>query len=400
MVANPQPSYASFLGIALEATPGTAVAPTMFLPVKTMTPMDKLTLLPDEGLRGAPVKTYSHVPGPLWAEYDFGGDVYADSIGWPLVGLLGDAVYGGTYTGSGTTTLSSGCSAGATSISTAASIANGTRIQIDSGVLSEVVVTSGVPTGAGPYTIPVPPLKYAHLSAVTVQPVTTPYSTAVSTLCAGNFQPPTYTFTDWNSNITGYQLAGSRFSEVGFKFAGQGKLEYTAKATSLSNATTTKPSFANNATQVFAGWQGIVKLGGSTIGSLIDGEITAKRPVENIDTADGSQAPYANFGGVVEADGKMTIVMEADTYRAQYVAGTSTSVEFNFLQGSGGTTQQVLLHASTCVFTDAKVTRGKAYVELEIPFTCDANTTDVGNSGGFSPLKATIQNAVVAGTYK
>lgn len=400
MALNPQPSFASYLGIGLEVTPNTAVPPTMFLPVKTMTPMDKLTLLADEGLRGAPVKTYGHVAGPLWAEYEFAGDVFADSIGWALAGVLGDVVYSGTYTGSGTTTLAAGCSAGATTISTAASIANGTRIQIDTGVLSEVVVTSGTPTGAGPYTIPVPALKYAHLSTVTVQPVTAPYTTAVSTLCAGNFQGPTYTLTDWNSNITGYQLAGTRFSEVGFKFAGNGKLEYTAKATSLSNATTTKPSYANNSTQIFAGWQGVVKIGGTTIASLVDGELNIKRAVENIDTADGTQAPAANFGAQVEADGKMTLVMEADTYRAQFVSATPTAVEFNFTQGTGGSTQQILLHASSSIFTDAKVIRGKPYVEVEVPFTCDGNTTDVGNSGGFSPIRATIQNAIVAGTYK
>jgi hypothetical protein len=66
-----------------------------------------------------------------------------------------------------TTTLSAASIAGATSISTAASIPNGTVIAIDSGANYEVVTTSGAPTGTGPYTIPVPALKFAHASGAT-----------------------------------------------------------------------------------------------------------------------------------------------------------------------------------------------------------------------------------------
>lgn len=325
MAANPNPSYASFLGIAKETVIGTAVAPTNFLPVKTMTPMDKLTLLADEGLRGAPAKTYNHLPGPLWAEYEFGGDAFADGIGWPIVGVLGDVTV----------------------------------------------------TGAG-----------------------APYTTTAAVLCSGNLQPPTYTLTDWNSAITGYQLAGCRFSEVGLKFAGNGKLEFTAKATALTNATTSKPTFSNPTTSLFAGWQGVCQVGGSTVTYVVDGEVTIKRTVEVIDTADGSQAPYALFAGDVDVTGKATVVMENDTLRTTYTAGTQTTLDFNFLQGAGAATQQIKLHMSNVYLTDAKVTRGKAFAELEIPFVADFNATDIGASGGYSPIKATLQNSMASGTYK
>lgn len=404
MVANPQPTYASFLGLGLEPSNayGVAVNPTAFVPVKSMTPMDKLTLLTDEGWRGAPVRTYSHTPGPLYAEYEFGGDVFADVIGFPLAGLLGDVVYSGTYTGSGTGVLSTAITTvGATSFQNSVSIPSGTRIQIDTGVLAETVVTTGAPTGGGPFTIPVPALKNTHLVGSTVQPVQAPYASAMALLCSGNFQPPSYTLTDWNSNITGYQLPGARFSEVDLKFAGNGKLDYTAKATAMPTVVNgTKPTFSAPPTSIMPGWECIVKIGGTTVGYTVDADITLKRVLEVIDTADGSQAPYAIWAGEAEASGKMTIVMEDDSKRAAYVAGTSTAIEANFSQSTGATTQGVLLHATQSYLTDAKVVRGKSYAELEIAFECDANTSDVGVSGGYSPIKATVTNQLISGTYK
>lgn len=403
MVANPQPTYASFLGVGLEppGAYGVAVAPTAFIPVKSMTPMDKLVLLTDEGWRGAPVKTYSHTPGPLYAEYEFAGDVYADVIGYPLAGVLGDVTYTGTYTGSGTGSLSVGSIVGATSIQNSVTVASGTRIQIGTGATAETVVTTGPATGSGPFTVPVPALQYIHAISSVVQPVQAPYSAAMALLCSGNFQPPSYTITDWNSNITGYQLPGARFSEVGFKFAGNGKLEYTAKATAMPTVVNaSKPVFSNPPTAVMPGWECIVKIGGSSVGYTVDADITVKRTLEVIDTADGSQAPYAIWAGEAEASGKLVIVMEDDSKRAAFVAGTSTAIEANFVQGTGLTTQGVLLHSTNAYLTDAKVVRGKAYAELEVTFDADANTADVGASGGYSPIKATVTNQLLAGTYK
>jgi hypothetical protein len=327
VTANPQPTYASFLGVsAPESSFGAGGAPAAFIPVTSMSPADKLMWLVDEGWRGAPVKTYGGTPGPLYAEYEYGGDVFADTIGYAYVGLLGDV----TVTGSGA-----------------------------------------------------------------------PYTTAIATLCSGNQQPPTYCFTDWNSNITGYQLAGARMSELDLKFSGSGKLEYTAKATVLQNTVNgSKPSYVNTAVPIVAGWKGVVQLGGTTVGYVVEGEQNTKRAIDVIDTADGSQAPYYLFAGEVTADGKLTIVMENDTWRANYTAGTVTSLDINYAQGTGASLTQVKTHCSTIRIEDAKVGRGKSYAELELTYTADGNSTDVGASGGFSPVKVTLQNANPTGTYK
>lgn len=83
-------SNLSFLGIAKETAFGTAVAPSVFIPVSAPTPKDSLALLDDKGMRGSMVDTYGEVAGPISAEMDFDGDVFPDTIGWMLAGILGD----------------------------------------------------------------------------------------------------------------------------------------------------------------------------------------------------------------------------------------------------------------------------------------------------------------------
>lgn len=92
-----QNSVRSYLGIAKEVTKGTAVAPTDYLPVmaNSLKPVDVIDPLYDEGLRGSLVKNYNYVPGRTRSTYDFGGSVFADSVGYAIAGLLGDVATSG-----------------------------------------------------------------------------------------------------------------------------------------------------------------------------------------------------------------------------------------------------------------------------------------------------------------
>lgn len=86
-----QASVRSYLGIAKEATKGTAVAPTDFIPVSkdSLKPQDNIDALYDTGLRGSNVLNYNYIPGRKNSTVDFGGAVFADTIGYSIVGLLG-----------------------------------------------------------------------------------------------------------------------------------------------------------------------------------------------------------------------------------------------------------------------------------------------------------------------
>jgi len=82
----------SYLGIAKETTKGTPVAPTDFIPVASskMKPADVIgELLASDMAQGSLVKNYAYVQGRSNSTYDFGGPVYADTIGYAIAGVLG-----------------------------------------------------------------------------------------------------------------------------------------------------------------------------------------------------------------------------------------------------------------------------------------------------------------------
>jgi hypothetical protein len=87
-----QASVRSYLGIAKEVTKGTAVTPTDFIPVmaSSLKPVDIVDPLYDTGLRGSNVLNYNYIPGRTRSTIDFGGSVFADTVGYGLAGLLGD----------------------------------------------------------------------------------------------------------------------------------------------------------------------------------------------------------------------------------------------------------------------------------------------------------------------
>jgi hypothetical protein len=86
-----QASVRSYLGIAKEATKGTPVAATDFIPVAkdSLKPVDIIDPLYDQGLRGSNVLNYNYIPGRKRSTVDFGGAVFADTIGYALAGVLG-----------------------------------------------------------------------------------------------------------------------------------------------------------------------------------------------------------------------------------------------------------------------------------------------------------------------
>lgn len=86
----------SVLGLATEATPGTATPPTVFIPVTQVTPKDTVTQLVDKGWRGSMVDAYDVQAGTVSGTLDFDGDVFPDSIGYMLAGIMGDLVETGS----------------------------------------------------------------------------------------------------------------------------------------------------------------------------------------------------------------------------------------------------------------------------------------------------------------
>jgi len=132
---------------------------------------------------------------------------------------------------------------------------------------------------------------------------------------------------------------------------------------------------------------------------LAEGNINVSRPLSPIFTIDGTQNPYQIFQGAVEVAGALKLVYEDDVDLLRFLNNTQPTLDVTFTQGAGTTQTSMQYHLSKCAFEVAKIDRSKDYVELDVTFKGIANTTDVGASLGYSPIKITLKNAKSTAVY-
>jgi hypothetical protein len=236
------------------------------------------------------------------------------------------------------------------------------------------------------------------LGDVATTGATAPFTHTVSTLNSGDGQTKSYTLTDYYS-VAARAYPGAKFNEVSVKFTSDGMLTYSAKATTFGSVTATKPTSSFTTLPPIASWTGTVTIDGATTVVVTDGEIDMKRSATVVNAIDSTQAPAFIWVGPVSVEGKMTVVMENDAQLTKYLNNTAGTLSVNFAAGAGVTATQVKFDMSKVKYSAAEIGRGKDYVELAITFKAFANSTDVGASAGYSPIKATFQNAVTTGTY-
>jgi hypothetical protein len=406
-MANPT-TYASprqFVGFAVETSQGTAVTPTVTMPVEKFEPESKWTWLDDKGLRGAMTEPYARVQGPGTTEFSLSGAAYFDTLPYLLSNMFGDIIYAGTYTGSGTTTLNSSSIAGATTIDTVATITNGTTIQIDTTANKTEVRTITNVTGAGPYTLTLnTALTYAHSGGATVRPVTSPYTDQFAVLNTGSAQPGSLTITDWQGPTASTQARtypGACFSELSIKGTPESSLfMIDAKGVGWqSAAAVSTPTPTLSGALPMAAWKNTIGING-TVGSaavvtVSEFEINLKRDLQTIFTAQNSSQPYFIQRGVLTASGKLSVVAADETSLTYLNSNTQPQIQWivsNGLSGASALGMQVDILKGA--YSTSKINRGKAAVGYDIDFDCIANTTNVGGSGGFGPIVITTTNAI------
>lgn len=92
------PRSRNFLGIGKETRPAPGVAPSVvsatdYIPFTSMTTKDIPTMLDDKGVRGSMVDLYDSIQGNIYSEIEIGGDVFPDTTGYPIAGVLGDVQF-------------------------------------------------------------------------------------------------------------------------------------------------------------------------------------------------------------------------------------------------------------------------------------------------------------------
>ena len=228
-----------------------------------------------------------------------------------------------------------------------------------------------------------------------------PYTTTFAALNSGSGQPGTYTFTSYDG-AQALAYPGAKISDLSLKYTADGLVEYTAKGMSLAPVAASSPTSTYSAVTAFAGWQAAVAIGGSarTTNVLLDAQIDLKRTVTVVDGISGTATPLFIWSGELDVTGKLTFVYDDNTDYNNMINNTQPSLSIDLTQGTtlAGATE-IKLFMTKCAFTDAAPDPGADYMKMAVTFTARANTTDVGASGGFSPIKATLKNAKASGVY-
>jgi hypothetical protein len=400
----PKSTFQSVLGIAVESTYGTPATAVTYLPVNgAPKPNDKQKMDPDKGLRGSMGVDYGLQLGVYDTEYDFDGNIFVDTIGYPLAGILGDVAYtGGTNTGTATTTTAALVASGSPQVipvTSATGIVAGMVLAIDGGAWLELVTVASVAALNVTITRPV---RKDHGPSVSVQPVVAPFTSTFTLFNGAQGQPPSYTLTDWYG-VNGRQYPGAVFSECNIKLVADGLLTFTAKSLAQPSVSLAgvKPTAAYSTIKPLAGVLGAITFGSPLTSpdnvTVLTADIDIKRKVDPVHTIDGTPGPYAIFGGGLSVTGKMTVVMESDAQLLAYLNNSQPSLNINYAPAAG---QQLQFNLNNLGYTATVIGRSKDYVECDITYTGLFNSTNAGASGGYSPIKVTLQNAVAPGLYR
>ncbi|MFE2850556.1 phage tail tube protein [Streptomyces lavendulae] len=365
-------SRLGWIGIAKESTQGTFVAPTFYLPVTKSDFNVEYTQLKDVSYRANDTNLQGLYQGVGETSASLELAAYPDVLGYFLRIIGPDTVTAGV-----STTLSSSSLAGATSISTAASIPAGSTIRIDTAANTEYAIT-GTPSGSGPYTIPIATpatgLTLAHSSAVAVVAQTT-HTFKQSTSVA----KPTYSFVDSNTLET-WGYPGCMLSEVGFKIDPKGVATLDAKLTGWIPTIQTglaAPTFT--ALQPLLGWQWAMTNAGSSSTRGLSYDLTLKRNTDAIHASNGSQQPREVFSGVLDADIKYKAIYESTTDYNLYLQALQsqpTSAVLTQPITAGGSS--LTLTTTTPGWSKGGYDKGGVYVTADFEINGIYNSTDAG----------------------
>jgi hypothetical protein len=329
----------SYMGLVVEATRGTL--PTggtpVYIPVTSpqVTPMQ--TFLRDEAFRGSPTLVYDQVQGVRHDEYDAKFYLFADTFG-----TLVKATLGGTDTVTGSTV----------------------------------------------YTHNIKLLNNAAIGS----------------------QPQSYSIFDFDG-ANQFVMTGAQADSLNITFGAEAAADATVKFmanpyTSYTSAPAPFTSLSLSTEHLIPAWDTVITVSGINSGAALTyiatGELMLARKTAPIFTM-GTQAPLTNFAGPLEVTGKFTAIVnsnsdawstgstaEALTRSPQTMTITMTDPN----DSTSATPHSIAFTLSAVQFHDVKRTRGKEYTEVEVSFTANANATDA--TTGYSPVQATIVNAVAA----
>jgi hypothetical protein len=397
----------SFLaGKEAASTPGTAATAFTGIPTGPLATDPKYTPLEDMNLRGSNVKVFDLQFGSRYAEITIPeSPCYGDTIGIPLLGCLGDYYSSGTA-GTPTWTTSGALSPGAgpIAVTSGSSAVAGTYVQIDTSTNSEVVKVGTGSTATSIVVDASTPIRFSHLTATAVVTVAGPYThnfsllNMTSSTGSTSAQPPTYTVLHRNGiapTFSADQYLYGHFNALKFQAKKDGWFVWDGKVTSFvrsAPASSITPSFST--VTGLPSWRSTVSLAGSQVFNVTDLTIDLQRDLDIVPTADGVQDPYVIGMGPLTANFNLDFDVAANETILTYLENnTKPTFSWTISNGLTGTSEFSFSIASQLAgFKNAPLSVMKSFWGFKAAGSLIANTTNAGNSGGYSPLAVTLIN--------
>jgi hypothetical protein len=176
-------------------------------------------------------------------------------------------------------------------------------------------------------------------------------------------------------------------------------LEYDTKTTGWASSAVADPTPTFSTILPTQVWRGTVSIGGSAVSNSMTGNIDMARSVTPVYGISSTQNPYNIFLGPLEVTGKITFIMEDDTELTRFLSNAQPAIVLNWAYGAGAAAVQIQATITKGAYTAAVIERGEDFVQVSIDLNGQANTTDAGSTGGYSPIKWVLQNAKASGTY-
>ena len=226
----------------------------------------------------------------------------------------------------------------------------------------------------------------------------TPNIWTAAALNTGTQQPPSYCITTLDP-VGGMVYAGCKFSSLRITYDPKQLLAWSATIAGLAGTTTT-PTMPNASTETpFQAWIAAVTIAGLSETRLLAATIDITRPTSAKRNTNLTLAPNLQRTSTVAVSGSLMFLLNSDTYRQDMLNGTGIALDMTFSGGVGSALRSLQLHCTSVKLLTTVRDYSGTYVRLNSTFRAVGNTTDVGASGGYSPIKATLKNVVASGTY-
>ena len=379
------PTPETQVGISLEVTRGTPVAPEFWLPIMGPKYVPDLQLLPDEGLRGSMVTLYDEVPGLRYDGHGWDSYPYLDTLPVLLRALLGSKDTKTVAPAAGE--LKAEAAAGATEIELEVEVAAGTWAVIGSGVGTQetVLITSKAAKQKLAY-----PLSFKHPAKAVVTPLTKHEVSLLNNSPSTGNQPPSCTLTDFAGEENWRELAAAQLDSLNISGAADALPKVTTSWFANKSVTPSEPVASYSTAEAPPGWTVQASVGGTQIGYLVSWEFDLKRGVKNVPAITGTQNYYQHFAGALDATAKMVVLEDPKaTWLTAYENGEAETIDLTLSDVESGFA--VNLHSTTAKFTKGELDRSKEWVEVPLDIQLIPSATDA-LAGGVSPILVTVAN--------